>query len=153
MSLVKLRIFIKAGEISDEIAAIVEPWHVGHQRTIGEQIVRAADSISNNIAEGYGRASTGERIQFLMYSDGSIAETRNCLHRALARGLIDHDTNARLQQKLLSLSISVVEFANAILNRDLSYSGPFRGRIAKRRAWLVNKLVTKEADDSAEKNI
>jgi four helix bundle protein len=39
------------------------------------RIADAAQSISSNIAEGYGRRSIGEYIQFLYYALGSMAET------------------------------------------------------------------------------
>src|SRR5262245_58569565 len=39
------------------------------------QIADAAQSISANISEGYGRRSVGEYIQYLYYSLGSLAET------------------------------------------------------------------------------
>lgn len=39
------------------------------------QLVDAAQSVSANIAEGYGRRSAAEYIQFLYYSLGSLAET------------------------------------------------------------------------------
>ena len=39
------------------------------------QIADAAQSISSNIAEGYGRRSINEYIQFLYYALGSAAET------------------------------------------------------------------------------
>jgi four helix bundle protein len=39
------------------------------------QLVDAAQSASANIAEGYGRRSAAEYIQFLYYSLGSLAET------------------------------------------------------------------------------
>jgi four helix bundle protein len=39
------------------------------------QIADAAQSIASNIAEGYGRRSVSEYIQFLYYALGSMAET------------------------------------------------------------------------------
>ena len=39
------------------------------------QLVDTAQSVSANIAEGYGRRSAAEYIQFLYYSLGSLAET------------------------------------------------------------------------------
>lgn len=146
-----IRVYTVACEIANEIASIVSKWGSMHQRTLGEQLIRAADSITNNIAEGYGRTSTGERIQFFMYSDASLSETRNCLKLAYGRQLIDEDTNARLQRLLRGLSISIVEFANSNLERDQKYQGPFRERIAKRRAWLVRRSEdpTPDANGSA----
>jgi four helix bundle protein len=149
MSIMNIRVYTVASEIANEVASIVGTWESMHKRTLGEQLIRAADSISNNISEGYGRTSTGERIQFFMYSDASLSETRNCLKLAYGRQLIDEDTNARLQKKLRGLSISIVEFANAYLERDPRYQGPFRERIAKRRAWL-KKPSEKSASDSKE---
>ncbi|NQW30339.1 MAG: four helix bundle protein [Ignavibacteria bacterium] len=51
---------------------MVTTWNQFEKNTLGSQIVRAADSIVNNIAEGYSRVSTGERLTFLMYSEGSL---------------------------------------------------------------------------------
>src|ERR1700736_5987867 len=39
------------------------------------QVADAAQSVSSNIAEGYGRRSINEYIQFLYYALGSLAET------------------------------------------------------------------------------
>ncbi|HLP27251.1 MAG TPA: four helix bundle protein [Candidatus Didemnitutus sp.] len=139
MSLDSLRIYQTAAKVSDEISKLVSGWNDFHKTTLGSQIVRAADSIGNNISEGYGRVSTGERIQFFMYADGSISEVRNCLARAAERGLIERTNADSLIDALRSLSIQLVEFSYAILQRDTEYSGPFRERIARRRAWRSNR--------------
>ena len=49
------------------------------------QIRRAAASITANIAEGYGRFHSKDRIKFYLYSRGSSAELQN--HIILARDL------------------------------------------------------------------
>jgi|GEM_PF-1222371 len=139
MSLQSLRVYQTSARVADEVSALVACWSVFHQDTLGNQIVRAADSISNNISEGYGRTSTGERIQFLMYAEGSAVEVRNCLERAIKRNLIDEKFAKILIYALNGLSIQLVEFANAILQRDSAYKGPFRARIARRRAWRSKK--------------
>ena len=139
MSVDSLRIYHLAADLADSIAREVIKWELFHQRTLGDQIVRAADSVSNNISEGYGRTSIGERLQFYMYAEGSVQETRNCLERAANRGLIDLEEHQRLRQICRLLSIGIVEFAHAQLQREPDYRGPFRERIAKRREWLVKR--------------
>lgn len=139
MSLESLRIYKTAARISDEISRIVSGWSDFHKTTLGSQLVRAADSIANNISEGYGRVSTGERVQFFMYADGSNSEVRNCLARAVERGLIERAEADLLIEALRNLSIQIVEFSYAILQRDTDYKGPFRERISRRRAWRTKR--------------
>src|SRR6185369_6006161 len=44
------------------------------QKTVGVQFVSAVDSISANIAEGFGRYSKKDKIKFYYYSFGSVKE-------------------------------------------------------------------------------
>ena len=139
MSLKNLVIYSQSEELADRIAAIVEKWEAFHKHTLGSQIVRAADSVSNNIAEGYGRLSIGERLQFYLYAEGSAQETRNCLRRAHGRSLISHDDLKDLSRLCTSISIGVIELAFRQLEREPTYSGHFRKQIERRRDWLVKK--------------
>jgi four helix bundle protein len=51
-------------------------------------MVRAADSIPANIAEGYGRYFYKESKQFYFYSRGSIQETKAWLSKCKRRAII-----------------------------------------------------------------
>ncbi len=53
-----------------------------------DQLKRATPSISNNIAEGFERNSTKDRIRFLEYSSGSISEVKSMLYSAPHLNLI-----------------------------------------------------------------
>jgi four helix bundle protein len=51
-------------------------------------MVKAADSISANIAEGYGRYFYKESKQFYFYARGSIQESKSWLSKCKRRNLI-----------------------------------------------------------------
>ncbi|MBM4166350.1 MAG: four helix bundle protein [Ignavibacteria bacterium] len=72
--------------------------------TIGKQLVRAADSIGANIAEGFGRFSYKENIQFCYYARGSLLETRHWLRRAKKRNLLTAEQENALKKVLQLLS-------------------------------------------------
>ena len=52
-----LQVFRLAERLADDIWNIVSSWEPFTRHTIGKQIVRCADSIGANIAEGTGRKS------------------------------------------------------------------------------------------------
>ncbi|WP_222104023.1 four helix bundle protein [Mucilaginibacter corticis] len=64
-----LEVYQLAESFSDEIWFIVNGWDYFAKDTVGKQIVRSADSISANIAEGYGRFHYKENRNFC-YSAG-----------------------------------------------------------------------------------
>jgi four helix bundle protein len=63
-------------------------WPSGHKAGLGDQITRAMDSISANIAEGYARVHVKERLHFFSIAQGSLEETLRHLRRARDRNLV-----------------------------------------------------------------
>lgn len=84
-----LEVYQLAEKFSDEIWFEVAKWDYFAKDTIGKQIVRSADSISANIAEGYGRYHYKENRNFCYFSRGSVTETKGSLKKALKRNLIN----------------------------------------------------------------
>jgi len=73
---------------SNKIWELVLKWDYFARDTIGKQFVNAADSISANIAEGFGRYHKKDKIKFYYYSFGSVKECTDWLNKAKSRNLI-----------------------------------------------------------------
>jgi len=90
-TLEELDVYNLSQNFSDSVWGIVEKWGNFPKFGLGKQITNAADSISANIAEGYGRYFIKENINFCFYSRGSILETKNWLQKSLRRNLINQE--------------------------------------------------------------
>ena len=83
-----LEVYRIAEELSDCVWDVVSKWEWFAKRTVGMQLVEAADSVAANIAEGHGRFHYKENRLFCFYARGSYVETRNWLRRAAKRDLL-----------------------------------------------------------------
>ena len=84
-------------QLADEIWDIVIQWDTFAKDTIGKQIVRAADSVGANIAEGSGRGSFQDNRRFVKIARGSLKETQHFLRRAYKRNLISDNQVAEIK--------------------------------------------------------
>jgi four helix bundle protein len=92
-----LQVYKLAEKLADEIWDIVGDWKPFPRSTIGVQLVRAADSIGANIAEGTGRGSFPDNRRFVKMARGSLNETQHWLRRAYKRSLLTQEQVARLK--------------------------------------------------------
>ncbi|MGD0252014.1 MAG: four helix bundle protein [Verrucomicrobiota bacterium] len=83
-----LRVYKLSEELADEIWKIVFRWNAFAKDTVGKQIVRSADSIGANIAEGTGRHNFQDNQRFVKIARGSLNETQHFLRRAFKRNLL-----------------------------------------------------------------
>ncbi len=81
-------VYQKSLAFSKEIWSIVIKWGFFIQKTVGNQLVRAVNSISANIAEGYGRYHFKENLNFCYYARGSFEEIKDWLRKGYERNLI-----------------------------------------------------------------
>jgi four helix bundle protein len=84
-----LQVYQLAEDLADRIWGIVATWDPFSKRTVGNQLVRAADSIGANVAEGNGRRDTKDNRRFVRIAWGSLNETQHFLRRAYKRKLIE----------------------------------------------------------------
>jgi len=104
-----------ASELSDHIWNIVSKWNILAQKTIGEQWVRAVDSIAGNIAEGFGRYHKKDKVKFYYNSRASVFESAHWTKRAHKRGLIDDKQNDHILSELRKLPKEI----NGVIKRTM----------------------------------
>jgi four helix bundle protein len=90
-----LRVYRLSEELADAVWDFAERWQPLARDTVGKQIIRSADSIGANIAEGYGRGSYQDNRRFIRLARGSLYETRHWLRRAFRRRLL---TETQIEQ-------------------------------------------------------
>ena len=98
-----LRVYRMAEDLADICWEMSAPWDLFARDTVGKQLVRAADSVGANIAEGYGRASSVDHQRFVRTARGSLYEVRHFLRRADKRKLVTRETKTRLRPLLEEL--------------------------------------------------
>ena len=91
----KLEVYKLAEGLADLVWDIVKPWDHFARDTIGKQLVRAADSVGANIAEGCGRGTFQDNKRFVLIARGSLNEVQFWLRRAYLRKLL---TEEQVQQ-------------------------------------------------------
>jgi four helix bundle protein len=99
-----LYVYQEAVAVGEEVWAEVAQWKFFEKDVIGKQLVEAADSISANIAESYGRTGTKDVVNFLMYARGSLYETKDRLQKAIRRRLIQPDRGQVIFKRLEALA-------------------------------------------------
>jgi four helix bundle protein len=109
-----------AFHLSNYIWDIVIQWDSFDKRTVGEQFVTAADSMSANIAEGFGRYHKKDKIKFYRYSMGSVKECFDWNEKSKLRKLITKDHYEHIFGELQKLPEAVnrlIKFTNLKLKQ------------------------------------
>ena len=76
-----------------------------------DQILRAALSVSNNIAEGFERKTNKEWIYFLYVAKGSCGEVRSMLYLAKDQQML----NDNEMEKIKKLSLEISKMIGALI--------------------------------------
>jgi four helix bundle protein len=109
-----LEIYQLSEKLSDEIWEIVLKWNNLAKDTVGKQLIRAADSIGANIAEGSGRGSAQDNRRFLRMARGSLYETRHWLRRAHKRSLLLSEQTDKLSPTFKELTPKLNSYLRSV---------------------------------------
>jgi len=115
-----LQVYKLSERLADQTWKIVIRWDNLAKDTVGKQLVRAADSIGANVAEGSGRGTEPEIRRFLRIARGSLYETQHWLRRAYKRKL--------LTDKQVNELLPIVRELTPKLNAYLRSIGSFKKR-------------------------
>ena len=101
-------------ELADEVWNIAAGWNNFARDTVGKQMVRSADSVGANIAEGEGRGSFQDNRRFIKIARGSLQETQHWLRRAYKRNLLTKEQIEKLKPLLDKLSPTLNAYLRSI---------------------------------------
>jgi four helix bundle protein len=115
-----LQVYKLSEKLADQVWKIVTRWDVLARDTVGKQLIRAADSVGANIAEGSGRGTEPDLRRFLRIARGSLYETQHWLRRSYKRRL--------LTEKQVNALLPIISELNPKLNAYMRSIGTFKLR-------------------------
>lgn len=91
-----LKVWQNAMDVAERCYGLTQDFPKSETYGISNQIRRAAVSVPANIAEGYGRDSTGNFVTFLQVSQGSLKELETLLLLSSRVGHVGPERTAAL---------------------------------------------------------
>ena len=109
-----LAVYHLAEKLADEVWSVVLTWDHFSKDTLGKQLVRAADSVGANMAEGTGRKSYQDNRRFVRNARGSLNEARHWLRRAHRRHLLSAEKTRVIKPLIDELSPRLKAYLRSI---------------------------------------
>ncbi len=107
-----LEIWQLARTLANKVFAVIKSGNLANDFSLINQMNRSSGSIMDNIAEGFGRGSRLEFIQFLTISNGSCEELKSQLYRCLDREHISKE----LFEEMYELSDKIFKKTHSMIN-------------------------------------
>jgi four helix bundle protein len=101
--------------LSNYVWDIVVNWEYFAKRTLGQQWTESTDSMSANIAEGFGRYTKKDKINFYRHNFGSMKESMDWTQKAKVRKLITDFQYKHIMEQLNKMPKelnSLIKFTN-----------------------------------------
>jgi four helix bundle protein len=114
MEIEELKVYQLSMELAEKVWCHVLKWDYFVKDTVGKQLVKAADSVSANISEGFGRYHYNEAKHFYYYARGSLSETKTWLSKASNRSFITKETYDNFVNDIKTISIKLNNYINVI---------------------------------------
>jgi len=111
-----LEVYQLSEKLADVIWDVVAGWGFFARDTVAKQLVRAADSVGANLAEGTGRSTYKDNLRFTSYARGSLYEVKHFLRRAQKRDLLTRDQTEEIRPLLDELLPRLNAYRRSIRN-------------------------------------
>ena len=96
----ELEVYQIAMDLGEMTWSIVVKWDHFTKSAVGDNFVRAADSVAYNISEGHGRHFFKENRNFCWIARGSLSEVKTAVDKAMRRNLITRNEHEALMGKI-----------------------------------------------------
>lgn len=113
----KLICYQKGRVLVGEIYKVVRTLPSEERFALGDQLRRAAVSVTSNIAEGTGRQSLKDQAHFIELSYGSLMEVMSQLDVALDQGFITEDIHQSLKALIVEEARVLSGYRNSLLSK------------------------------------
>ncbi len=109
-----LNVYKEALDFSNQIWTFCKQFDYFTKQTVGIQLAKSTDSISANIAEGFGRFHYKENINFCYYARGSVEETKDWLRKAFYRNILPKQLENKTFDEITIISKKLNNYINSI---------------------------------------
>jgi len=119
-----LEVYKLAREFSNQVSQLIKKLPKEEEYNLKGQMRRAKLSMTNNIAEGFGRFHFQENIQFCRQSRGSICELIDDFNECYANGYIDQTYQDQLKNgayHLIKVLNSYIASIKRLKTKDNSF--------------------------------
>lgn len=141
-----LEVWQLASELQKKTYALIEQPPLSKDFALKDQMNRSSGSITDNIAEGFGRGGRNEFIQFLGYARASASELQSQIIRCYDRKFITKETYIDLHELVDKTGNKIGSFIKYLNTSSI------RGEKFKNRKPLENQetFITKDRESNGE---
>ena len=139
-----LRIWQQARQWSKDIFWKTQEGRFKTDRRLVEQINDSSESVMANIAEGFGRGTQGEFVQFLGYAIGSLNETQSHLCAAYDRQYLAQGVFATFFEFGTTIRKGIVAFIKSMVQQGSGVKHMQRQKKFSDEVWEMYERITGE---------
>jgi four helix bundle protein len=132
----------RARQWSKAVFQLTERKRFSGDRRLVEQINDSSESVGANIAEGFGRGTQGEFVQFLGYANGSLNETQSHLCAAYDREYITKEEFAELFQEGTEIRKMMVGFVTSMVKHGSGVKHIHKTLSCSEECWQRYERIT-----------